>query len=223
MTTKVKQTEIYKDSQGEHIVVKGKLVLIDAPAGGHNNMIATGIPTNRLPSAQIPIIISETEEIEIEDNALYINKKKQQSSYWQYYKIIQVFKIDKYSNNDISIKTIDNSPAGSKCSCQHYELVKILALPEHFSSKHLQAIIDGKLKDGDELFVECELIENKSNRTQDYYQIALFIPNTHIKLFPIKKEETWDEAMRILSNPDVTWGTKEAMIREKFNPPTKRK
>ena len=34
------------------------------------------------------------------------------------------------------------------------EYSKILALPEHFSPKHLQAIVDGKLKDGDkaELF-----------------------------------------------------------------------
>lgn len=33
--------------------------------------------------------------------------------------------------------------------------VKILALPEHFSPKHLQAIVDGKLKDGDKVLVEC--------------------------------------------------------------------
>ena len=32
--------------------------------------------------------------------------------------------------------------------------IKILALPEHFSPKHLQAIVDGKLKEG-KVLVEC--------------------------------------------------------------------
>lgn len=36
------------------------------------------------------------------------------------------------------------------------KVFKILALPEHFSSKHLQSIIDGKLKENDEVYVECE-------------------------------------------------------------------
>jgi hypothetical protein len=33
---------------------------------------------------------------------------------------------------------------------------KVLALPEHFSPEQLQMIVDGKLKDGDKLLVECE-------------------------------------------------------------------
>jgi len=33
---------------------------------------------------------------------------------------------------------------------------KILALPEHFTNKQLQAIVDGKLKDGDKVIVEVE-------------------------------------------------------------------
>lgn len=33
---------------------------------------------------------------------------------------------------------------------------KVLALPEHFSPKLLQDIVDGKLKDGDKCWVECE-------------------------------------------------------------------
>jgi hypothetical protein len=35
------------------------------------------------------------------------------------------------------------------------KLVKILALPEHFSPELLQLIVDEKLKDGDEVIVEC--------------------------------------------------------------------
>lgn len=33
---------------------------------------------------------------------------------------------------------------------------KVLALPENFSPKHLQAIVDDKFKDGDEVYVECQ-------------------------------------------------------------------
>jgi len=34
--------------------------------------------------------------------------------------------------------------------------VKILALPEEFTDKQIQAIVDGKLKDQSEVFIECE-------------------------------------------------------------------
>jgi hypothetical protein len=33
---------------------------------------------------------------------------------------------------------------------------KILALPEHFSPEQLQMVVDGKLKDGDKVLVECD-------------------------------------------------------------------
>lgn len=35
-------------------------------------------------------------------------------------------------------------------------------------------------------------------------------------------DETWNEVFRIVFNPDVSFGTKEAMVREKFNPPIKK-
>lgn len=40
----------------------------------------------------------------------------------------------------------------------HTGAFKILALPEHFSPRHLQAIVDGKLKDGDKVLLEVEEI-----------------------------------------------------------------
>lgn len=72
-----------------------------------------------------PILISETEKIEVGDWYLY--------------------------NGQISQRTRKNPDAEYPSS--HYK--KILALPEHFSPKHLQAIVDGKLKDDDEVYVEC--------------------------------------------------------------------
>jgi hypothetical protein len=38
---------------------------------------------------------------------------------------------------------------------------KILALPEHFSIKHLKAIEDGKMKDGGKVLVECNAVPNE--------------------------------------------------------------
>jgi hypothetical protein len=32
----------------------------------------------------------------------------------------------------------------------------------------------------------------------------------------------WDDIMKILSNPDASWGTKEAMVRERYESPIKK-
>jgi hypothetical protein len=63
---------------------------------------------------------------------------------------------------------------------------KILALPKHFSDKHLQAIVDGKLKDGDEVYVKCIRVESKPKSFSDLWKIYLNQQN-HITLFPVKQ------------------------------------
>lgn len=77
-----------------------------------------------------PIIISETEKIEVGD--------------WVYNsKSGGVYRAD--DNTLYALKT-------------EQFIYKILALPENFSPKHLQAIVDGKMKDGDKVLVECERV-----------------------------------------------------------------
>jgi hypothetical protein len=77
-----------------------------------------------------PILISRTEKIEVGD--------------WVYHpKTKSILQVGKEGWLD-AVQSGDNT---------YY---KILALPEHFSHKHLQAIVDGKLKDGDKVLVECE-------------------------------------------------------------------
>lgn len=49
---------------------------------------------------------------------------------------------------------------------------KILALPENFSEKQNQAIADGKLKDGDEVLIECEIAAYDSKRRKLSYAIG---------------------------------------------------
>ncbi len=51
-------------------------------------------------------------------------------------------------------KQIQRSVYGSESG---HPVFKVLALSKHFSSKQLQAIVDGKLKDGDKVLVECEV------------------------------------------------------------------
>src|SRR6218665_1565240 len=140
MTTKVKQTEIYKDSQGEHIVCKGRLVLVSTgehPTANGQLMIFHSEQYSRAgyKKGEIsiclnyqtdiergtwhqlkPIIISETEELE-DGFDVYINKG-----------IVRATAGNRASNLSI---------LGGK---------KVLALPEYFSPNHLQAIVDGKLK-----------------------------------------------------------------------------
>ncbi len=45
--------------------------------------------------------------------------------------------------------------SGDGFYCDKNKISKIMAIPEHFSPKQLQLIVDGKLKDGDKVLVEC--------------------------------------------------------------------
>ena len=67
----------------------------------------------------------------------------------------------------------------------YMRLRKILALPEHFSPKHLQAIADGKMKDGDKVLVECKFsIETLKGRE---YEVKLNSLN-HITLHKVEEK-----------------------------------
>lgn len=44
---------------------------------------------------------------------------------------------------------------------------KILALPEHFSEEALQQIVDGKLKDGDKVTIECDRVRKRGYKCKD--------------------------------------------------------
>ncbi len=191
---KVKEIETYTDSQGEHIVCKGKLVLIptnDHPIIGDiihhpdrnrlaiiENLAMCETATQLSLSILKPIIISETEGTE--DGDLCYDKQE-----------------NRVINNQYLERSSDNRR-------------KVLALPENFSPlspKHIQAIVDGKLKDGDEVYVECqefstplELLHSREELSKEYgeeilkdlgpiqYIIKLNSYN-HIKLFPI--QESW--------------------------------
>lgn len=86
---------------------------------------------------------------------------------------------------------------------------KILAFTEHFSYKHLQAIIDFKIKDGDYVYIECEIKAfNEANKEIDYaldkkdFTVTYIkMNNEHVTLFPV--EETWDNVFEEWRKQDV--------------------
>ena len=129
-----------------------------------------------------PIIISKTEEIEIGDN--YLDR-------------LNTIQICSSKKENILYPGVANSIGSkkgigfNKFSLQVYhkdflklsDCFKILALPENFSSKTLKDIVDGKLKDGDDVFVEVCKGMNYS-----YPNLITGIKidkNNHIKLFPL--------------------------------------
>lgn len=177
------------------IVCRGKLILIWGDCR-REEFHKYGLESHDTTQYAKPVIISETEEIQEGDYG--------------------------FLDEGIGIKEISCRPIEKKHlkSANKYSL-KVLALPETFSPQILKDIIDGRLEEG-EVLIECEeKIEDLKIGDIIPYQIK-FNQHNHITLFPFKKEESWDNVMNILSNPDVSWGTKEAMVRERYNPPTKK-
>ena len=120
-----------------------------------------------------PIIISENEEIEVGDKVYYAG--------------------------EIIIWSQADEDGWNKKKLRPY---KILAFPEHFSNKHLQAIIDGKMKDGDEVLIKCRNRSTKTDRNlightpageptyvgnYDVWNEVDLGQQNHITLFPVKQ------------------------------------
>ena len=129
-------------------------------------------------------------------------------------------------------------------------LFKILTFPENLSPEILQDIVDRKLKDGDEVLVECEksnvyigthpLSGEKNVEVWDgEYEIKLDKDN-YIKLFPVKKEEDYrdklyekeyaikeEESWSDIENKypyvrESGWGYVFLWLKENYNPPIRK-
>lgn len=146
MTTKVNKVIKYTDSQGVHLVCKGKLVLV---------------------------------KCEPEDSLIFITSEMSGSKVWQsegqrirtsgtYYQPIiisedeHIYKYEKfYASDHKTIHTNNWNQTGpngeTNLKEEFHWYYKILAMPEHFSPRHLQAIEDGKLNNGDEVYVSCTI------------------------------------------------------------------
>jgi hypothetical protein len=172
---KINQVESYKDSQVDTIVCKGKLVFIQVeepkdsllfiPSSLPDKVWTTeGCGIRTMGTYYKPIIISETERPSY-GTGIELDCKVYDSHY----------------------KRIVKEDVGTSG-------YKILALPENFSPRQLQTIVDSKLKDGDEVYVECEEDLDELEKLphdedlRDFYKVKLFLPMPgHIKLFPVKQ------------------------------------
>ncbi len=79
-------------------------------------------------------------------------------------------------------------------------IFKILALPEHFSPKHLQAIVDDKLKDGDKVLVECDALNTTitSIAQSGYTHSVKLNSSNHITLHKVEEKMYTREEVREL-------------------------
>lgn len=89
---------------------------------------------------------------------------------------------------------------------------KILALPEHFSPKHLQATVDDKLKDRDKVLIECEDKYNEDQSLadlqlngEDYFKVVKLNPSNQITLHKIEEKMYTKTELIQIANRYAQW------------------
>lgn len=125
------------DEEGYEVPVsEGKLVLVECPIPSMSKpdyILVTHKPNESFTIGYKPIIISETEKIEVGDWVLRPDGIILQMTHNNY------------------VNYLDSQSNATK---------KILALPQHFSSRQLDEIMSGRWKDGDKVLVECDTLES---------------------------------------------------------------
>ena len=172
-------------------VIKGKLVLIE----NTKNILGKSIEIKR--KEYKPIIISEKEEIEVNNNVLVLNEYVA--------KIIDI-KFENTANLYYFTHPVDSGD----CSLPEQGLDKILALPENFSPEILQDIVDGKLKDGDDVFIECERKTKYRDKTieknapyNSYSENFIKLTNNCITIHLPQKEQLTDQDYKNMINSNL--------------------
>ncbi len=153
---KVKNTEKFISSEGEHTVCKGKFLLIEVSDTADSLIFITSKMSGskiwttegcgiRTPGTYYkPVIISETEKAEAGDFVYQTT----------------ISGLNRDSITQFTTRANDFLEG-------HY--LKILVLPHQFSPKMLSDITDGKLKVGDEVFVDCTRTQFGQHTTDDYF------------------------------------------------------
>jgi len=144
-----------------------------------------------------PIIISETEKIEVDDKFLvHIKDNVGHESH------NKIFTCKEIGNTGVWSVELDKESI-----FYNQNVFKILALPEHFSPKHLQAIVDGRMKHGDKVLVECDekiIKGDLDSIPKRWFEIKLNQPKyridtNHITLHKVEeKMYTREEVRRIV-------------------------
>ncbi len=190
---KVKETSVHTSSYGNYVVCEGVLRLIKSNVedsvfykDGIGLMKNNGCDMFGTGEYLKPVIISKTEEIKDEDSILHKE---------------EILTVSKNRGHYLSIYEFTHIDVRADL-CN-----KILVKSDNFSPKQLQAILDGKLKDGMNVLVECEGCEVD-------YVTSVWSPkgsyigkqikldsNNHIKLFGMpNKEESLSDRLFKLAN-----------------------
>lgn len=161
---KVNQTQQYSDSQGEHIVHEGKLIFISKEETylWYNSTLGD-IWREYYPNVEVYMANGFYEVAPI---------------------IISETEYIKVGDLVYYCTTNEIEEANSEQAIDTDVCKKVLALPEHFSDKHLQAIVDGKMKEG-KVLIEC-YTDNTKWGSGPIKKIYLNRQN-HITLFPAKQ------------------------------------
>ncbi len=229
MHVKVTNTVSLQTSQGDVIVTKGKLVLIKTDNRVdintklalrdnklYNNLSAYDLGTlsnitGKRPNESDfytelqPIIISETDHPEIGDKIMSTCILHDGIG------TVSGFNKRQYYINESNLSISDK---------------KILALPEHFTPKQLQAIVDGKMKDGDEVYIECvdntpKFIPIDKFNSDALKQFGYFIKlnsDNHITLHKVEqKTYTKDEVIEMCKEYWRAGAEHESLARRGFS------
>lgn len=220
---------------GHKLVCKGKLILIDGREQKGDSLVLYGKGHYQ------PVIISETEEIEDWDTVL-VNKSTTDIPDYH----IEIFKVAVFiagileGRNEYIFKSGYSTTHLDACK-------KIIAMPENFSSQTLQDIIDGKLKDGDELFIRCEnqYFEHQKYRDQNHCGNCAREWDNYLSKMKCREKEgeyqvmLWDNFVDVIAVNNISWtgvafsiinsniditqfGQIMKFLRENYNPPTKK-
>lgn len=183
---KVEKTEIYKDSQkGDTIVCRGKLVL--------------------KPSKEKSVLYGVQNKVENGKWLYFFTTNETSDVVKGDYKWIQPIIISETEDIDDGDDMLQAESIIVNVR-RPYVIMdydkKILAFPENFSPKQLTAIVDGKLKDGDVVLVECQEKDFSDITHYDVINIVKLNKDNHITLMPAKKEFTKaeQEAIRRFQN-----------------------
>lgn len=98
--------------------------------------------------------------------------------------------------------------------------VGLPSIPESFIQAYIKSYNESKIIEEVELEMEESTVEFEDNSLT--YKKWIKTNSNNEVIIHSKEECNWTTIFMILGNPDVSLGTKEAMIREKYNSPTKK-
>lgn len=187
-----RMNRVYSDANANHIlaetlVADGKFVLVECGATTKAGVISPWDEEDfNTPTVVIgnilykPIIISETEKIEVGDTFYVSDLPHDPPS------LFKAEKINRQTENQHGKIWIGHKDYIVEALCK-----RVIVLPEQFSPNDLQAIADGKLKDGDKVVVECVYDWDKTQSPMTQYHFIKLNSQGHAIIHKFEGKKTY--------------------------------